>query len=131
MTGTIFSPSAGSTFACFINDIFRPQSLRQVSPWGWVLCLSENTQQRKKVMSVFKVAICSVIALMGAAGAVGAKGGASAVSPGSQIKTTPPADRGDLKGASTFSPGSKIQTTPPADRGDAKGASTFSPGQNK
>lgn len=58
-------------------------------------------------MSVFKIAACSIIALMGAAGAVAAKGGASAVSPGSQIKTNPPADRGDAKGASTLSPGKK------------------------
>jgi len=83
-------------------------------------------------MRVFKIAACSIIALMGAAGAVAA-GGASANSPGSQMKTTTiePADRGDAKGASTYSPGSEIKGNSAAEKRAAKGASSSAPGKNK
>ena len=82
-------------------------------------------------MRVFKIAACSIIALMGAAGAVAA-GGASANSPGSQMTTaTVPDGRGDAKGASTYSPGSRVKATDRSARRDTKGASTFAPGKNK
>jgi hypothetical protein len=81
-------------------------------------------------MRVFKIAACSIIALMGAAGAVAA-GGASANSPGSEIKGNTPEDKKAAKGASDFAPGSKTKATDAADKKATKGASGSAPGKNK